>query len=89
MGGVSPTQAQLIQDEKPISVDGESDVDYGEEEIETARLIEEAVFQLSEAARVSARRATEHLQSPDSNFLVKVEAWSGWHPSFAKKHLAH
>ena len=75
MGGVSPTQAQPIQDEKPmsaISVDVES-ADYGEEELETARLFEEAVFQLSEAARVSARRATEHLQSPDSNFLVTVE----------------
>mgnify|MGYP000456071615 CR=1 FL=1 len=56
-----------------ISVDGESEVDYGEEEIETARLLEEAVGQLSEAARVSASTAMEHLQSPDSDFLVMVE----------------
>jgi hypothetical protein len=76
MGGVSPTQAQAIQDEKPmsaISVDAESDVDYGEEEIETERLLDEAVGLLSEAARGSARWAMEHLQSPDPNFLVKVE----------------
>ena len=75
MGGVSPIQAQPIEDEKPmlaISVDVES-ADYGEEELETERLFDEAVCLLSEAARVSARRAMEHLQSPDSNFLVKVE----------------
>ena len=75
-GGVSPTQAQAIQDEKPmsaISVDAESDIDFGEEEIETERLVDEAVGQLSEAARGSARWAMEHLQSPDPNFLVKVE----------------
>ncbi len=76
MGGVSPTQAQAIQDEKlmsAISVDAESDVDYGEEEIETERLLDEAVGLLSEAARGSARWAMEHLQSPGLNFLVKVE----------------
>ena len=56
-----------------ISVDVISDVDYGEEEIEAERLFDEAVSLLSEAARVSASRAMEHLQSPDSSFLVKVE----------------
>ncbi len=76
MGGVSPTQAQAIQDEKlmsAISVDAGSDVDYGDEDIETERLVNEAVGQLTEAARESALWAMGHLQSPDANFLVKVE----------------
>ena len=68
MGGVSPTQAQAIQYEKPmpaISVDVESDVDYGVGEIETARLLEEAVRLLSEAAedRRVGRWSTSRVQT--------------------------
>ncbi len=70
VGGVSSTEVQLFQDARSADVES---ADYGEEDIETQRLLDEAVYQLCVEARAAASYASKHLQAPDTNFEATVE----------------
>ena len=70
VGGVSSTEVQLFQDARSADVES---AEYGKEDIETQRLLDEAVIQLCDEARAAACKASKHLQAPDPNFEATVE----------------